>query len=77
MNARDLANGLDSRGLRERNNLQHAPTVELAKETVQKLNAEEYLSCRHERHRRTFGRTASGVGKLLLSLSPGATGSLC
>ena len=72
----DSANEFYRRGLRERNIPQHAPTVELAKKTVQDLNAEEYHSGKDERTRRTFGRTPDGVGTCRLpSLYDSSTGS--
>ncbi|MCJ1314156.1 phosphatidylethanolamine N-methyltransferase [Agyrium rufum] len=52
---------MDSTGLRERNTPQKAPTAELAKETVQELNAEEGNSQKKEKDKRTFGRTPDGT----------------
>ena len=63
MSAECSANGLGSHSLRERNIPQRTPSVEVAQETVQRLNAEEYHSDKDEKNRRTFGRTPDGVGK--------------
>ena len=76
MTVEDSANEFYRQELRERNTPQHAPTAELAKKTVQDLNAEEYHSGKDERTRRTFGRTPDGVGTCrLLSLHGSSKGS--
>ena len=55
----------DTSGLRERNVPHRTPTAEMAKRTVQELNAEEYESEKDFEDMRTFGRTPDGVSKLL------------
>ena len=56
---------IDTSGLRERNVPHRTPTTEMAKKTVQELNAEEYDSEKDFEDKRTFGRTPDGVSKFL------------
>ena len=56
---------IDTSGLRERNVPHRTPTAEMAKQTVQELNAEEYESEKDFEDKRTFGRTPDGVSKLV------------
>ena len=63
MSKRSFQAGHDSSGLRERNTPQRMPTSQIAKETAQELNAEEFLSNKTSQEKRTFGRTPDGVGE--------------
>jgi hypothetical protein len=60
-----MGHAIDTKGLRERNIPQHAPTTEGAKKVVEDLNAEEEDTLEAAKNKKTFGRTPNGTGKYL------------
>ena len=59
----DQHGGMDLDGLRRRDAPQNASSPELARNTVQELNAEEEADRKEAKEKKTFGRTPDGIGK--------------